>query len=147
MKHIKATYPKPSSPCNFMNIHRASRAVSLFYNEVLRPSGLTIAQLGLLRQIEMAEEVTISELAKQVRLDRTTLNRNLKPLTEAGFITIKPGLDSRTRQITLTEKGNTAMLEGCRLWGEAQESIKEYLGDEDLVTFINLMAKLEALVP
>jgi DNA-binding MarR family transcriptional regulator len=130
-----------------MNIHRASRAVSLFYNQVLRPSGLTIAQLGLLRQIDMAEEATISELARQARLDRTTLNRNLKPLTEAGFITIKPGQDSRTRQITLTEAGNKAMLEGCRLWGEAQESIKEYLGDEELIKFINLMAKLEALVP
>lgn len=147
MKHIKETYLKASSPCNFMNIHRASRAVAQFYNQVLKPSGLTIAQLGLLRQIEMAEGMTISELAKGLRLDRTTLNRNLKPLTEAGFITIKPGEDSRTRQVTLTEAGIKAVLEGTRLWGEAQVSIKEYLGTEELAKFIKIMAKLEALVP
>jgi len=130
-----------------MNIHRASRAVSQFYNQVLKPSGLTIGQLGLLRHIGMAEGKTISELAKDMRLDRTTLNRNLKPLNEVGFITIKSGQDSRTRQVTLTEAGCTAVIEGGRLWGEAQESIKEYLGDEELSQFIKLMAKLEAIVP
>ncbi|MCE5286346.1 MAG: MarR family winged helix-turn-helix transcriptional regulator [Pelosinus sp.] len=147
MTHIKKTYPKPSSPCNFMNIHRASRAVSQFYNDVLRPCGLTVAQLGLLRQIEAAEGTTISELAKGMRIDRTTMNRSLKPLTEAGFITIMTGEDSRTRQIAITEAGSSAVNEGSRLWAEAQGSIKAYLGNDDLAKFIEIMAKLEALVP
>ncbi|MBU2699312.1 DNA-binding MarR family transcriptional regulator [Sporomusaceae bacterium BoRhaA] len=147
MKHIKETYPKPSSPCNFMNIHRASRAVAQFYNQVLKPSGLTIAQMGLLRQIEMAEGKTISEVAKSMRIDRTTLNRNLKPLTEAGLIIIRSGQDSRTRQVTLTAEGSNAAAEAWRLWGEAQVSIKEYLGEEDLAKFTKIMAKLEALAP
>lgn len=147
MKYIEKTYPKNPSPCNFMNIHRASRAMSQFYNQVLNPSGLTVAQLGLLNQITMAGKMTISELAKAMRLDRTTMNRNLKPLQEMGFIVIQPGKDSRTREITLTDAGTAAVTEGRRLWSEAQVSIKEYLGDEDLATYIKLMAKLEALVP
>lgn len=147
MKHIDKTYPKPSSPCNCMNIRRASRAVTQFYDEVLKPSGLTIAQLGLLRHLEIAELTTISELAKLMRIDRTTLNRNMKPLAESGLITVSPGKDSRVRQIMLTYAGKAAATKAWVLWQEAQASLKEYLGDEDLSKYIQLMAKLEALVP
>jgi DNA-binding MarR family transcriptional regulator len=147
MKHINETYPKPPSPCNCLNIRRASRAVTQFYDEVLKPSGLTIAQLGLLRHLENVEMTTIGELAKMMRIDRTTLNRNMKPLADAELITINSGEDSRTRQVMLTEAGKEAVIKAWALWGEAQISIKEYLGDEDLGKFIQLLAKIEALVP
>ncbi|MEG6586767.1 MarR family winged helix-turn-helix transcriptional regulator [Dendrosporobacter sp. 1207_IL3150] len=147
MERINKLYPKSSSICNCMNIRRASRAVTQFYDEVLQPSGLTIAQLGLLRHIELAEKITISALAKMIRIDRTTLNRNLKPMAEAGLIVINPGEDSRTREITLTEEGKVAVTNAWKLWGEAQVSLKEYLGEEDLTKLIQLLSKLEALVP
>jgi DNA-binding MarR family transcriptional regulator len=101
----------------------------------------------LLRHIEIVEMTTISELAKMMRIDRTTLNRNMKPLADAGLITINPGKDSRTRQIMLTEAGKDAVIKAWALWGEAQILIEEYLGDEDLGKLIQLMGKLEALVP
>lgn len=147
MKHISEVYPKRSSPCNCMNIRRASRAVTQFYDEVLKPSGITIAQLSLLRHLEIAEPVTISELAKMMRIDRTTLNRNMKPLAYTGLIAINPGKDSRTRQVMLTDAGKDAVAKAWALWGEAQASLKEYLGENDLARLIKLLSKLEALVP
>lgn len=147
MKRIDLLYPKTPSPCNCMNVRRASRAVTQFYDEVLKSSGLTIAQLGLLKHLEMAEPSTITELAKMMRIDRTTLNRNMKPLSDAGLIIIKPGKDSRTRQITLTDEGKAAAANGWALWEAAQESLKEYLGEEDLTRLVQLLSKLEALVP
>ena len=147
MKQIEEIYPKPSSPCNCMNIHRASRAVVKFYDNRIKPSGITIAQLGLLRYIEALEPVTISALAKQMRIDRTTLNRNLKPLAAAKMLAITPGEDSRTKQVALTEPGKKAIAQAGALWAEAQRLLNEYLGEADLHKFIELMAKLEALVP
>ncbi len=147
MKHINEVYPKPPNPCNCMNMRRASRAVTEFYDKVLKPSGLTIAQMALLRNVEMVEKTTVSELAKVMRIDRTTLNRNMKPLIDAGFIEITPGKDSRTRVITLTKTGSDAVVSGWALWKEAQKSIKEYMGEEDLARLTQLLSKLEALVP
>lgn len=147
MKHINEIYPKKPNPCNCMNMRRASRAVTQFYDEVLKPSGLTVAQLGLLRHLEMMEQTTISELAKIMRIDRTTLNRNMKPLSDAGLIGINPGKDSRTREIKLTKAGKDGVVKGWTLWGEAQSSLKEYMGEEDLVKLIQLLSKLEAIVP
>lgn len=142
-----AVFPKRSSSCNCMNVRRASRAITQFYDDVLRPSGLTVTQLSLLRHLELLSQTTIGELAKIMRIDRTTLNRNMKPLTDAGFITINPGKDTRTREIILTEKGKEELSAGWKLWGEAQDTIKEYMGEEDLTKLKQLLSKLEALVP
>lgn len=147
LKHIGEVFPKQPSICNCMNIRRASQAVTQFYDGVVKPSGLTISQLGLLRHVEMLEQTTISELAKIIRIDRTTLNRNMKPLTEAGMITVSPGTDSRTRQVRVTDVGRSAVARGWALWEEAQESLKQYLGDAELDKLVQLLSKLEALSP
>ncbi|MDF2635991.1 MAG: transcriptional regulator, MarR family [Pelosinus sp.] len=147
MKNINQVYPKDSSPCNCMNIRRASRAVTQFYDEALKPSGLTISQMGLLRHIKVTEMITISDLAKMMRIDRTTLNRNMKPLDDAGLLVIRSGEDSRTRQISLTDEGKVAVDNAWKMWGEAQSSLKEYLGKEDLGKLTQLLAKLEAIIP
>jgi len=147
MKHINELYPKRPSPCNCMNMRRASRAVTQFYDEVLKPGGLTTAQLALLRHLEIVEKATISELAKIMRIDRTTLNRNMKPLADDGLISINPGKDSRTREIMLTKTGKDAVVNGWALWGKAQASLKEYMGEEDLAKLVQLLSKLEAIVP
>jgi len=128
-----------------MNLRRASRSLTFFYDEVLKPSGLTVNQLALLRNLELLEQTTIGQLAKTMRIDRTTLNRNMKPLADTGLIEINPGKDSRTKAIVLTEQGKAAYGLGWRLWGEAQQSIQEYLGEEDLAKLKQLLAKVEAL--
>lgn len=147
MKNIVEVYPKSSSPCNCMNVRRAARAVTQFYDEAVKPSGLTIAQLGLLRYIESGKQATISELAKMMRIDRTTLNRNMKPMIESAMIVVYSGKDSRTRNVMLTEAGRMAMEQAWSLWGEAQKSLQEYLGEADLLKLTQLLSKLEALAP
>ncbi|MBM7868278.1 MarR family transcriptional regulator [Heliobacterium gestii] len=147
MTHIQNGYPHPPSPCNCMNVRRASRAVTQFYDEVLQPSGLTTAQMALLRNLDQQEPMTMSELAKTMRIDRTTLNRNLKPLADAGLIAVNPGKDSRTRVVTLTATGHALLGRAWALWEEAQASIQEYMGEEELAKLTELLSKLEALAP
>lgn len=147
MKHIDNVYPKNPSLCNCMNVRRASRAVTEFYDRVLRPSGLTVAQLGLLWSLKRADAGTLGSLAGTMRIDRTTLNRNLKPLAEAGLLTVSPGRDSRTRRVELTDAGHEAVARGAALWLEAQAALREYLGEDDLAKLTALLAKLEALAP
>lgn len=137
---------KASSPCYCLNLRRASRAVSQIYDEALKPSGLTIAQFSLLSHLATIELVTISELSKLMRVDRTTLNRNMKPLLAAGLIAVKRGTDSRTRQIRVTESGQAAYDHGWQLWLQAQTALKDYIGPDDLTKLKQLLAKLEAIV-
>ncbi len=147
MEHGIGYYPKKPSPCLCLNIRRASRAVTDFYERILEPSGLKITQYSLLRHLAQVEPVTISELAKVMRIDRTTLNRNMKPLVEAGFIAVNTGTDPRSRQISLTGAGKSAVNTATTLWDEAQASLQDYLGEPEVKQFKSLIAKLEALTP
>jgi DNA-binding MarR family transcriptional regulator len=147
MKPTEGNFPKIASPCLCLNIRRASRAVTEYYEQILEPSGIKIAQYSLLRHLAQIEPVTISVLANSMRIDRTTLNRNMKPLSEAGLIAVNPGKDPRSRQITLTKAGQAVLAKATLLWDEAQAALKEYLGDSEVEQFNRLVAKLEALVP
>ncbi|QJW48731.1 winged helix-turn-helix transcriptional regulator [bacterium BFN5] len=147
MRYIKACTIKSSHWCNCLNVRRASRSVTQFYDRVLEPSGLKVTQFSLLKHVEQLGPIAISELAKEVRIDRTTLNRNMKPLEDAGLIVISPGRDSRIKEVALSDAGKRAVAEGWALWEEAQCDIKEYLGEKDLATLVELLSKLEALTP
>lgn len=139
-------FPKRSNPCHCLNIRRASRAVTQFYDKFVEQSGLKLAQYSLLRHLEIVEPVTITELAKILRIDRTTLSRNMKPLLEAGLIIVNYGEDPRSKQVMVTETGKSVMVSANKLWNKAQESLEEYLGEE-LHNFEKVLSKLEALTP
>lgn len=147
MKNVDGYYPKTPSPCLCLNIRRASRAVTEFYEKMLEPSGLKVTQYSLLRHLAQIEPVKITELAKFMRIDRTTLNRNMKPLIEAGFIEVNTGVDPRSRQILLTAEGKSVLSSAAGLWEKAQTAMREYLGEAELEQYKKLIAKLEALVP
>jgi DNA-binding MarR family transcriptional regulator len=94
----------------------------------------------------MVEPVSMSVLAKIMRIDRTTLNRNMKPLVNAGLITVNPGEDPRSRRVMITEVGKAALADAGELWNEAQAGLEDYLGVAELEGFEKLLSKLEALV-
>ncbi|EDK33695.1 transcriptional regulator [Clostridium kluyveri] len=59
----KNIYEKKPSPCNCLNIRRASQAITEIYNEFLLPINLKISQFSLLKHINQLEPVSVSELA------------------------------------------------------------------------------------
>jgi len=61
--------------CSFLR--SATRALSQAYDEVLRPSGLRITQFPVLARASAAGEMSLSELADLMAMDRTTQGRNL----------------------------------------------------------------------
>ena len=115
--------------CVGSNIRRANRAVSQFYDDVLRPSGLRITQFSLLARVMELQPVTINDLAEAVLMDRTTLGRNLKPLEKQGLVRIAPGPDRRTRLVTPTPEGGAALMRTLPLWQKAQAHMRKKLGD------------------
>lgn len=137
-------FSKSSSLCHCLNIRRASQAVTQFYDKFVEQSGLKLAPYSLLRHLELVEPVTITELAKMMRIDRTTLTRNMKPLLKAGLITVNFGKDPRSREVMLTETGKSALVSANKSWDKAQETLEEYLGEE-LHNFEKVLSKLEAL--
>jgi DNA-binding MarR family transcriptional regulator len=76
-------------------------------------------------------QVSVSRLAKEMRLARTTLVRNIKPLEERGFV-IDIAEQGRSRQLKLTDSGHQLFAEATLLWEQAQSKFEQLLGKEQL---------------
>jgi len=117
-----------ANTCACFNLRKASRAVTQLYDEILQPSGLLTTQFTLVVAISIAGSTTITRLAEDLVMDRTTLTRNLKPLERQGLIEIVPGQDQRTRVVALTAEGCEALTKAIPLWEQVQASVVEGLG-------------------
>ncbi len=60
------------------------------------------------------------ELARSMKLDASTLTRNLQPLIAQGWVEVGPGSDARSRSISATDSGRAKRAEGQRAWKQAQ---------------------------
>lgn len=143
----QANYEKPKSPCSCINLRRASQAITQVYDEFLAPSGLKNSQYSLLTYIRQLQPVSVSDLAAAMRLDRTTIVRNLKPLEEGGYLLDAAAVGKRNRQLKLTDRGLEAQAAAFELWEKAQQAVEQHLGKEELTALTQLLAKIEALVP
>ena len=137
---------KPPSPCSCTNLRRASRALTLLYDKLLAPSGLKVTQYSLLRHLHHLGPVTMNEFSRSVRLERTTLVRNLKPLEQAGLIRISPTSASQANQVCITDAGIQALEVALPYWQKAQRSTKELLTEEEFLVFRGALQKIESII-
>ena len=119
-----------AATCFCMNIRKASRVITQLYDEALKPSGLLVSQFTLLVALASVGSITMTQLAEALVMDRTTLTRNLKPLEREGLVRIESGQDQRTRVLSLTNAGQTALEKALPLWQEVQIQVVERLGQE-----------------
>jgi DNA-binding MarR family transcriptional regulator len=120
--------PKTPVNCTCFNLRKAARAVTQMYDEALKPSGLRATQLSLLLAVAEKGPTGMTELAKQLVMDRTTLTRNLKPLLDSGLAEVVEGADRRHKPIAITARGRQALAESMPLWREVQGRMTEGLG-------------------
>lgn len=125
---LKEICRKVADSCMGMRVRRSARVVGNYYDGHLKPAGLKGTQFTLLNAIYLYPAITIGQLAERLLLDRTTLNRNLKPLERQQLIRSSSGDDQRTRTLELTPKGTDTLQLALPLWLEAQSGMVEVLG-------------------
>ena len=125
-------FPKSPGICNCTNMRRASRAITQFYDKFLMPSGLKVTQYSLLNHLKRLGPLTMNELSQAIRLERTTLVRNLKP---------------QTNQVNITESGLQALTKALPYWTQAQAAIDSLFSDEERKIFGGALEKIESIVP
>lgn len=119
--------------CTCFKLRKATRAMSRLYDHHLGLHGLKTTQYSLLVNVARGA-LPIAELAERLGADRTTMTRNLKPLTDAGWIVLKPGADSRQRIATITASGLAKIEDAAHGWRAAQAELEQLLGREAVRT-------------
>ncbi len=131
--------------CTCFNLRKATRRITSLYDAALKPSGLKVTQMTLLTAVRILEPVTINRLAKAIVMDRTTLSRNVSLLGKKGMIDMEPGDDLRTRRISLTEQGHSALVAAFPLWQKVQGEIIDELGKDQWTHLLKGISDLVAL--
>jgi len=136
---------KIAQQCVCFNLRKASRIITLIYDQTLQPSGLRATQFNLLIAIKKYGPITIKRLAENILMHRTALARNLKPLEQKDFLKIEPGNDRRERRIRITKGGREALVRAYPYWEDAQRQVTDAVGQEQLNLILSGIAAISAV--
>lgn len=119
--------------CLCLHLQRAARAIGRRFDEALKPVGLTNGQFSLLVSLNRPEPPRISDVARLLAMDRTTLTANLKLMERRGLLVVAPDKDDRrARRLVLTEAGRDALAQAVPIWRDVHDAVDTLVPDRDV---------------
>lgn len=137
--------PKPRG-CTNLKLRQATRLVTQHYDNEISKTGLKITQYSLLSHVISLGPVRPGDLARALRMDASTLTRNLRPLQDAGWVEVAAGGDARSRSVQITDAGRAKRQEAQRHWRVAQDGLNERLGADRVMALHALLDETIALL-
>ena len=128
--------PNPSDDADYMACadcfclasRQAARKITRLFDGYMQKSGIRITQFTILSQLMLRGDMQIGKLADILGMERTTLTRNLTPLEQHKWISIRAGDDPRSRMIGITAQGKATVRRGFPYWSQAQARVGKLLG-------------------
>jgi DNA-binding MarR family transcriptional regulator len=141
------TEARPQGCTNF-KLRQLVRRVSQLYDAEVGKAGLKTTQYSLLSHVLRLGPIRPGDLAAAMTMDASTLTRNLKPMIAAGWLTLSPGEDGRSRLVRITASGRDKRAEAQRHWKAAQQCLNQQLGVDAVQALHELVdTSLERLAP
>jgi len=122
---------------------KAGRILTRRYDRHLKPSGLKVTQYSMLANIARNPGITVSELAKLLFMDQTTVTRNLQVLEKSGYVNMETGMgDYRVKKIRASDIGESKMKEARPFWEKAQLEMEAILGNDNITGLLSTFKKI-----
>jgi DNA-binding MarR family transcriptional regulator len=117
--------------CPALRVREASRMLTRLYDQALREIGLEMSQLPVLAAVAISGErgLKITEIARALIMDRTSVTRAIRPLETTGWLRVarSPG-DARSKIVVLTRAGERTLREAYPRWQKVTRRIRDVLG-------------------
>jgi DNA-binding MarR family transcriptional regulator len=128
--------------CASLNFRRTARAVTRLYDLALQESGIRSTQFAILVGIAKKQPISIGALGDMLSIDSTTLTRSLRLLEKDDLIAVSKRAEKRQRFLSVTDKGEQALVRTVPAWRAAQERFVATIGSE---YWVALRSELERL--
>ena len=132
--------------CTNLKLRQLMRRVAQLYDAEVGKTGLRGTQYSLLSYVVKLGPVRPVDLARAMKIDASTLTRNLRPLVDAGLVTLGAGDDARSRRVEATAHGREKRQEAQRRWRVAQESLNQRLGAQRVLALHALLDECQDLL-
>jgi DNA-binding MarR family transcriptional regulator len=139
------TLVKPQG-CTNLKLRQLMRRVAQRYDAEVGKTGLRGTQYSLLSYVVKLGPLRPVDLAREMKVDASTLTRNLRPLIDTGWLVLAPGPDARSRLVSATPAGREKRQEAQRRWRVAQEALNERLGMHRVVALHALLDECQDLL-
>jgi DNA-binding MarR family transcriptional regulator len=114
--------------CTNLKLRQASRLVARHYEAHLAATGIKATQYSLLSHVVALGPLRAGALAAAMRMDASTLSRNLQPLIDKGWVRVHAGDDARSRVVEASEAGRALRTQVQKAWKRAQLALNGRLG-------------------
>jgi DNA-binding MarR family transcriptional regulator len=132
--------------CTNLKLRQLMRRVAQHYDAEVGKTGLKGTQYSLLSYVARLGPIRPVDLARAMKIDASTLTRNLRPLADAGYLQLEAGPDARSRFVTVTDAGREKRQEAQRRWRVAQEQLNDTLGAARVVALHALLDECQDLL-
>jgi DNA-binding MarR family transcriptional regulator len=136
---MNATVPVKPQGCTNLKLRQLMRQVTRHFDAELGKSGLRTTQYSLLSCVFKRGPMRPVDISRLLRIEPSTMTRNLKVLVERGWLTVEAGSDARSRLVSLTEEGRATRMDAQRRWHGAQMAINDILGAERVIALHALL--------
>jgi DNA-binding MarR family transcriptional regulator len=116
-----------SRRCVCLHTRMAARAMTRAYDAALRPLGLEATQFTLLAALAANPAASVTALADELALERSSLSRNLALLSRLGLAQVIEG-EGRAVRHRVTPEGLALLTAAMPLWRKAQDSMEARIG-------------------
>jgi DNA-binding MarR family transcriptional regulator len=132
--------------CTNLRLRQLMRRVARHYDREMASVGLKTTQYSLLTHVLRLGPVRPGALAQSIKVSASTLTRNLKPLVDAGWVTLSAGSDARSRCVAITPAGRAKREEARHRWKTAQNGLNQILGGSRVLALHELINESLALL-
>jgi DNA-binding MarR family transcriptional regulator len=116
--------------CLATRLRMADRVITKIYDDALRPLGLKVTQMSMLVVAAERGLIRQSEVGAELRLDDSTLSRNLERMRANGWLEEVSAGDARVHSYRLTAAGTVLLDRAIPAWRIAQRQARRLLGKD-----------------
>jgi DNA-binding MarR family transcriptional regulator len=128
-EQLQAKIDQVASECVAGRLRMLNRVITNIYDDALRPLDLKVSQMSILVATAKLGTARPTEICEHLHLDVSTLSRNVERMKARGWLEVVPDEDGRSQPFRLTPQGRKLLEKAIPAWSEAQQQVKNVLGD------------------
>ena len=129
-KKAKELAQAVSDSCIARRVRFVNRVITNLYDRALRPLDVKTNQAGILVWLFLHGEAGPGDISKALRMEKSTVSRNVNRMKNKGWIEIVSSDDRPTQVIKVTEEGKKLLQATYVEWTKAQKKALELLGED-----------------
>jgi DNA-binding MarR family transcriptional regulator len=128
--------------CIAVRVRLINRVITSLYDEALRPYGLRVSQANILVAVGQLREAKPSAICRILRIEKSTLSRDLDLMRKNGWLTSQPPDGGRNQIVRLTRHGLELVRRAKPAWEKAQSEAERMIGAAGVRALHEVAARL-----